>query len=140
MITLDIPFPPISWTPSRICRNISYNPKHKEKQALMQLIATMYRAMVINEYVVLDFTFNFLPPKSASKKDRQAMLEGLIIPTRCDCTNLQKFAEDCLSKIVIEDDRLVAKISSQKLYAEKESIVILIQTLKEFKHASQDKS
>lgn len=60
------------------------------------------------------------------------MEKGEIIPTRLDCTNMQKLYEDCLKKIVIDDDRNVAKIISEKSYAEREGIVIQVYTLKEF--------
>lgn len=61
------------------------------------------------------------------------MLKGEILPTSCDCTNLQKLYEDCLKGIVIKDDRKVAKIFSEKVYGEKEGVFIQILTLKECK-------
>lgn len=60
------------------------------------------------------------------------MLQGEIIPTHVDCTNCQKFSEDCLKGIVITDDRNVAKISSEKLYADKGKILIKVWTLEEY--------
>lgn len=54
------------------------------------------------------------------------MEAGKIYPTKCDTTNLQKFAEDCLKKIVIEDDRNVVQITSKKLYALSSSVHIKV--------------
>lgn len=68
-------------------------------------------------YVSVDFEFYFPYPQSASKKKIQLMEERKIYPTKSDLTNLQKFCEDCLKKIIIEDDRNVVEISSKKLYA-----------------------
>jgi Holliday junction resolvase RusA-like endonuclease len=76
--------------------------------------------------------FHFKPPESASKKRKIEMLAGKEIPTKKDCTNMQKLYEDCLKKIVVNDDRNVAKISSEKLYAEKDEVIIKVWTLKEY--------
>jgi Holliday junction resolvase RusA-like endonuclease len=62
------------------------------------------------------------------------MLAGRVIPTRCDCTNLQKLYEDCLKGLIITDDRNVAKIFSEKLYGEKDEIIIKVYTLQEFNY------
>lgn len=85
-------------------------------------------------YVVLAFKFIFTVPKSASKKNRSLMLEGKIPPTQSDCTNLQKLHEDCLKGILIEDDRKVAKIFSEKVYGENAGIDVKIYSLEEWNH------
>jgi Holliday junction resolvase RusA-like endonuclease len=70
------------------------------------------------------FVFPF--PKSASKAKKEKMKAGEIIPTKCDCTNLQKLYEDCLKGIVITDDRNVVYVSSFKLYGEKGRVQIKV--------------
>lgn len=66
------------------------------------------------------------------------MLDGEILPTNCDCTNLQKFYEDCLKNIVIKDDRYVVKITSEKLYRDKGCIFMKIYTLDEYRKINAD--
>ena len=72
-------------------------------------------------------------PASTPKRKREDMLSGIIRPTRCDTTNLQKYYEDCLKNILFEDDRLVAKNISEKLYADKGKILITVFTLEEYR-------
>lgn len=131
MITLILHSKPVSWAAPITHNRIHFNPKHREKLDTMALVKQLYNGPLFDEYMVLEFEFRVALPASASKKKKMLMLEGEIVPTKCDCTNYQKFYEDCLKKIVLTDDRLVAKISSRKLYAEKECIIISIETLKE---------
>jgi len=133
MITITIPLDPVPWAAPRLSRGRCYDPKEKDKRAARWHVKDQYRMAPIQDYVVLCFIFIFEPPKSASKKRRLDMLAGLIIPTKGDCTNYQKLYEDCLKKIVIEDDRNVEIIGSRKLYGEKGSVVINILTRNEYK-------
>jgi Holliday junction resolvase RusA-like endonuclease len=57
------------------------------------------------------------------------MLRGEIRPTCSDATNCQKFYEDCIKDILIEDDRYIAKISSEKIYGEQGKVLINIGSL-----------
>lgn len=132
MIEINIPLPPVPWAPSRITKYNTYDPKAAEKRAARFSIQRQYDSWPLHEYVVLEFLFSFKPPASTSKKRKIQMLNGEIIPTRCDCTNLQKLYEDCLKNIVIRDDRNVAKIISEKIYAEKDNINIKIYELQEY--------
>jgi len=88
---------------------------------------------MLKGYFVIEFVFAFPIPNSTTKKEKEKMLAGEIIPTGCDCTNLQKFYEDCLKNIIIPDDRYVAKITSEKLYRNKECIFVKIYTLDEYR-------
>jgi Holliday junction resolvase RusA-like endonuclease len=133
LITLTLNTKPVAWAAPVISGRIHFSPKSREKQACMSLVKQLYNGPMLNEYVVADFTFIYSPPKSASRLKRGLMLHGDIIPTKCDATNCQKFFEDCIKNIVITDDRLVAKISSQKLYGEKDQVIIKIWTLKEWR-------
>ena len=64
------------------------------------------------------------------------MLEGKIIPTCKDVTNCQKFYEDCLKGIVIEDDRNVQMIVSRKFYGEIAQVRIRVLPIKDMINAS----
>lgn len=133
MITIEIPLEPVPWTAARLSRGRAYDPKEKDKRAARWHVSDQYHDEPLRGYVSLFFHFIFTPPKSASKKRTSDMLAGLIIPTKGDCTNYQKLYEDCLKKIVIEDDRNVEVIGSRKLYGEKGRVIIKILTRNEYK-------
>jgi Holliday junction resolvase RusA-like endonuclease len=115
-IEIIINHDPIPWASPRLGRGIAYSAHSKYKEIFHAFIISQYKGEPLRGYVHLDFTFEFPCPKSASKKQKELMSAGKIFPTKSDCTNLQKFAEDCLKRIVIEDDRNVLQISSRKLY------------------------
>jgi Holliday junction resolvase RusA-like endonuclease len=128
MIKIELNVDPVPWTPSRIVHGHAYNPKEAEKRATQYLIAQQYKDQPLDCYIRIYMVFTFKIPVSASKKKREAMIHHKIIPTRSDCTNHQKFYEDCLKKIVITDDRNVEYISSQKLYGERGLVTIWVTT------------
>ncbi len=75
----------------------------------------------------IDYKFFFKIPPSYSKKKQQQLLDGKLFHTKTpDCTNIQKFFEDCLKGIVIRDDKQVTKSCSEKIYSNKNSVVIKI--------------
>jgi Holliday junction resolvase RusA-like endonuclease len=126
LIHFQLDLPPLSWLAPKIENHTWYSPRAAEKRAIQYLIREQYKGPLLNEYVHLWFNFLFKPPPSTTKKRKIQMLEGLIIPTRMDCTNMQKFYEDCLKKIVIEDDRLVEMIGCRKMFAEKNKVEIFV--------------
>lgn len=125
LITLELD--PIPWAAPKLARNgHAYDIREKDKRAARYLIQQQYTGEPISEPVILGFTFIFPFPKSASKAKKEKMKSCEIVPTRCDCTNLQKLYEDCLKGIVITDDRNVYYVSSFKLYGEKGRVEIKI--------------
>ncbi len=136
MIEIEIPLKPVPWAAAKLSRGRAYDIREPDKRLFKLFLrkANPLRSP-ITEYTAIRFKYTFEPPKSASKKKRLLMLAGEIIPTSCDCTNLQKLSEDCLKGIIIDDDRKVAKIFSEKIYGEKESILIQVFTLQEYNHA-----
>jgi Holliday junction resolvase RusA-like endonuclease len=124
MHVFELNIEPVSWLAPIRSRNIFYNPRDKEKQITTNLLMEQWHKPPISDYLKLHFTFVHEPPKSTSKKKREAMLRGEIFPTRKDLSNCVKFYEDCLKKIIIEDDRIVVEITAKKLYGEKGKIII----------------
>lgn len=125
-IEIHIHHDPVAWTSPRLSRGICWSAHTKFREIFHAFIIAQYKKEPLKCYVALDFTFNVPYPKSASKRKIEAMEAGKLFPTRSDLTNYQKFAEDCLKKIVIEDDRNVVQISSKKLYALHGSVHIRI--------------
>lgn len=70
--------------------------------------------------VVLEFRAVFPPAKSTSKKDRAAMLRGLLHHTKKpDLDNLTKQLKDAMTRLNFwGDDRQVVRTSSEKRYGE----------------------
>jgi Holliday junction resolvase RusA-like endonuclease len=129
MVILEILHPPVSWVPSRVSKNGTYDPRQKIKKAFKNIIASQYKGPIITDPVCVRMQFIFTPPKSVTKKSRADMLEQMLIPTKSDCTNLQKLYEDCLKGIVIKDDRQVAMILSEKAYGEVAKVMIIVKKL-----------
>jgi Holliday junction resolvase RusA-like endonuclease len=139
MLELTVPLSPISWKSPLKGKHTFYDPVGKDKNAFRFYLREQYRDKLITGFVVLKFTFISKIPKSYSKKKRAQIAAGELYPLRYDCTNCQKFAEDCLKNIVIEDDRYVAKIFSEKIYGDQEQIQIKIYPLKEFLDAANSR-
>lgn len=128
-IILKINHDPVAWTAPRLGRGICYSAHSKYVEIFHAYILSQYKKEPIKAYVALDMVFNVPYPKSASRSKIQAMEAGKLFPTRSDLTNYQKFSEDCLKKIVIEDDRNVVQITSKKLYALTGSVIIKVTPL-----------
>ncbi len=128
MILIHIPWEPVPWSAPRLGKYGCYDKREADKRAIRYLVKEQYTGPILDEYVSIQFFFGFSIPLSASKKKRAQMLNREIIPTRCDCTNLQKLFEDCMKGIVFKDDRLVERIASVKMYEAKPFMHAVIST------------
>lgn len=90
------------------------------EQTLDALLAPHAPAAPIMGAVVLEFRAIFPPAKSASKKDRAAMLRGQIHHTKKpDLDNLTKQLKDAMTRLQFwNDDRQVMRIVCEKRYGE----------------------
>lgn len=138
MIRIDLPGIPIPWSPSRITTKGAFDPRSKDKEFIRWQIKIAYRGLPLAGYYRIFIQCVFPIPKSASKKMIQDIKSGKIGPTSCDSTNLQKLYEDCLKKIVIEDDRKVIDIQTKKFYGDKEKIIIEVYPVERLQFYDQD--
>lgn len=70
----------------------------------------------------------FRPPKKASKKDRENMLNGTLTPIKKpDIDNIVKVVLDALNTIAFKDDNQVTKLEIEKVYGEEEKIAVRIE-------------
>ncbi|MDE1970992.1 MAG: RusA family crossover junction endodeoxyribonuclease [Patescibacteria group bacterium] len=130
MILIYIPrLEPVSWKSHAGWGARSYNPRALEKETVQLHLRNFYKEEPIDFPVKVHFEFYFSMPKHFSKKKQKDALDDIIRPLRKDCTNLQKFTEDCLKGIVIKDDDLVCEISSKKFYREIPGIYITVEKL-----------
>ena len=134
MIEIRIDLEPVPWAAATITRCGAFDKRWREKRLSIKFLNANYGHLhsPIPGYVVVDLTFCLPVPKSSSKKKQALMLEGKIFPTKCDTTNLQKFAEDCIKNILITDDRNVVQISSRKLYGKDPHTLIKVWPLEEY--------
>jgi len=128
MIQLQLDCEPTSWSAPLKGKNGFYDKKSKQKEFARWQILGQYRDQPLSGFVILEFVF-FIPiPKSTSKVKRDQMLRRLILPTSPDTTNMQKFYEDCLQGIVIENDRYANKICSVRYFSEKPGVLIQVKS------------
>jgi Holliday junction resolvase RusA-like endonuclease len=139
MIELEIPKSPIPWAASKVGKKGHFNPRGKDKLWTQWQIKALYKGKPIEGYIVLEIKFIDPMPLSASKKEKQDMLSGKLMPVRCDLTNCIKFIEDCLKNIVFMDDRYVAKNISEKLYGDKGKTLIKVYPLDEYRKTYADR-
>ena len=60
-------------------------------------------------------------PKSATKKERQSMIDGGIVPTKKpDCDNIIKIILDSLNGMAYDDDKQVVSVRFNKVYTDGE--------------------
>ena len=126
-VTLDIAIDPTSWKAPRLGRNRIYSPHNEVKRKIKYFIRQQYQALPYSGYTSLFFHFAFATPASASRKQRERMLNRKIFPIKMDCTNMQKLFEDCLQGIVISNDKNVISVTSYKCYEETSHVIIIVQ-------------
>lgn len=84
----------------------------------------------INAGFPLRMTINIFQqiPKSASKKKREQMLQGVVRPTKKpDCSNVQKAVEDGINKIAYADDSQIVETQVFKYYSDTPRVEVEIQ-------------
>ena len=126
MITIVIPYQPVAWAAPRLSKHNVYDPREKDKRAIRYLVKQQYNGSPLAGNIFLRMIFTFEIPKSTSKAKKIKMLKGDIIPTKCDCTNLQKLYEYCIKNILFADDRNVKMIISSKKYGESGKVEIFV--------------
>lgn len=119
---------PVPWAASRVVGGkYAFSPRFREKEHHQWEIASQYKGEVLDCPVRIIMEFHMPIPASSSKKMRTKILETYVPHTkRPDCTNIQKYCEDCLIGLVIKDDGQVTQITSKKFYAEKPQSVISV--------------
>lgn len=127
MILLELYGTPVNWVHHQGTGNRAYDPKSKEKQAAKWQIRAQYTGYSLVCPVEVHMTFYMGVPKNTSAVKRRQMLAGRIKHIkRPDASNIYYFYENCLKGIVIDDDSQVYRFTAEKLYAEKEKVLIKI--------------
>lgn len=78
--------------------------------------------------VTLRIVARFMPPKSKSKKIRQQMLDGEILPLKKpDMDNIVKVVADALNGVAYHDDTQIALVIAKKAYSAMEGLDITVE-------------
>lgn len=74
-------------------------------------------------------TAYFPIPKSVSKKQRQAMLDGVIPHTKKpDCDNIAKIILDSLNEVAYNDDKQIYRVTVEKWYSDRPRVEIELES------------
>ncbi len=107
--------PPVAWARSGLCKGKFYDKQKADKLILgIDLERQHNDRPLLRSPLVLEATYFFKIPKSHHKKQDQMM--GTPMAFTSDLDNLVKFTCDLCKDIVIYDDRIIWKITAQKLW------------------------
>lgn len=127
-LTFSIPGPPQGKARARTTRYGTYTP---EKTVLYENLIKVSYQQETDFYtekplhITIDAIFE--PTKSVSKVQRQAMLNGLIKPTKKpDIDNIAKVVLDALNGIAYKDDTQVINLELHKKYGEIGKVMVSI--------------
>lgn len=83
---------------------------------------------ILTGRVSVSIVAKFEVPKSASKSLKEKMLSGSVSPTKKpDIDNVVKIALDAMNKFVFKDDNQITKLNVEKVYADKEEMIISVE-------------
>ena len=129
----EIPNTPIAQQRPRLSKWGVYNPNSKQKESAKWIVAEQ---MVSEGYIKaadgpieVNLTFH-MPIAKNSRRRAENALEGQWCCKGKDIDNLAKFALDVLNKIAYEDDRLVSKLTCEKIYSQQPRVEIEVNPLK----------
>jgi Holliday junction resolvase RusA-like endonuclease len=84
------------------------------------------------EAVMLSVSVYMAIPQSTSKKRREAMLDGVIMPTKKpDLDNVLKIIADALNGLAYTDDKQIVGVTMVKGYSEHDSIDVAVKSFGE---------
>lgn len=113
----------------------SYNPEFNVTyenlvKILYQEASTHYFAGGIR----LELKVFFDIPKSTSKKKRELMLSGEILPLKKpDFDNVEKIITDALNKIAYNDDCQICSNGGDRFYAEEPRVIVSLEDIKDYR-------
>jgi Holliday junction resolvase RusA-like endonuclease len=131
MITLTIPGEPVAKGRPRMMKSgIAFTPtKTRNYETLVKelyIIENRDKPMLEGQLSASIYAY-FTIPKSASKKNREKMLEWEIRPTkRPDLDNIAKAVLDALNGLAYQDDSQIVALEVCKYYSDKPRVIVEI--------------
>ena len=132
MIILTIPGEPVAKGRPRMMKSgIAFTPtKTRNYETLVKelyIIENRDKPMLEGQ-LSASINAHFTIPKSASKKNREKMLEWEIRPTkRPDLDNIAKAVLDALNGLAYQDDSQIVSLTVNKFYSEVPGVEIFIE-------------
>lgn len=127
-----IPGEPTAWSSHRGFGKKSFSPHYKQKEAAQYFLKQQHGDNAILSCALhVDVYFEMPIPKSMPKKIQKIIdAGGKVFHThRKDRSNCLKFAEDCLTGIVITDDNIICSGNTEKYYSRTPQTIIHIQEI-----------
>lgn len=115
----------------------TYTPKNTVEYE--KLVRAAYRSTIgdvqLEGAIEAELHGIFPIPKSTSKKNTKAMLDGDILYThKIDCDNLGKIVLDALNKIAYEDDSQISKMTVTKEYGNNPRVDVILKEINKLKY------
>lgn len=131
-ITFTVPGKPQGKGRPRFTKNgRTYTPeKTAEYEALIKRMYLLQGGKLFEGAVKLSILILYPIPKSTTKKDRELMVSGSILPTKKpDGDNVEKAVADALNKVAYLDDSQIIEAKWQKIYAADDEHIGLVVTV-----------
>lgn len=137
-VMFHVPGKPQGKARARTC----YNPNTGKHMSRTPDNTVMYENLIKDRYlqqangfyletgtpVTLRIVARFVPPKSKSKKIKQQMLNGEILPLKKpDMDNIVKVVADALNGVAYHDDTQIALVIAKKAYSAMEGLDITVE-------------
>lgn len=109
----------------------TYTPKETtEYEVLIKRMYLLQGGKLFEGAVKLSVLILYPIPKSTTKKDRELMVSGSILPTKKpDGDNVEKAVADALNKVAYLDDSQIIEAKWQKIYAADDEHIGLVVTV-----------
>ena len=129
MITLDIPGSPQGKARPIVTRHGAFTPaKTVNYETIVKwLYKDNYGDLMLEGPLTARLEITYSIPKSTSNKKMNAMLEGLILPTKKpDIDNIEKIIFDSLNGICYHDDSQIVEVYCIKKYGPIPKVIVTI--------------
>lgn len=122
---------PTPWSAPRFTKKGIFSTHSKRQEQVIWQLKSQFNHETITAPIRMNVTFYMPVPKSASKKMRLQMLNGVVHHIKKpDRSNLLKFIEDCLERAhIISNDSIIVGGSTNKAYSLVPKTIILLDVL-----------
>jgi Holliday junction resolvase RusA-like endonuclease len=129
MYSFDLRIKPEPQQRVRIYRKRAYDPSKEYKKSLKIQLLSQFSGELIDQPIFLSLTFRMPIPKSTTKAQMKAILNGEVFHVkRPDIDNLAKAALDALNDTIIKDDSQIYALHTNKVYSTCPGISMLLTT------------
>lgn len=132
-MTFTIPGEPVGKGRPRVDRGRAHTPE--KTKAYEEKVKWCYRAAhgrLHEGPLRMVVTAVYRIPKSASRRTREAMIDGEIFPTKIpDIDNVVKCIMDSLNKLAYKDDAQIVRLFAQKFYGTEGHVIVQITGINE---------